>query len=195
MLNSLPNDPGLAISKEQAEQVLIERFGDLYGASSRIEELLKYHLLERVSDKEVSFHHQLIQEYYAAECLLPQLSELSKEQPNQKYTRFQIDYLNYLKWTEAIAIMLGLPEILENQAEQLIKRALDTDLMLGARLAGEVKPDFQQKTVSMIAGQQIPEWFRLFLLGETKSPKAADELMKTIDLLRKYQANACCDDK
>ena len=139
MLNSPPNDPGLVISDERAEKVLAERFRDLYGASSRIEELLKYHLLERVSEKEVSFHHQLIQEYYAAECLLPQLSELSKEQAGQKYTQFQIDYLNYLKWTEAIAIMLGLPEITENQVKHLTELALDVDLMLGARLAGAVK--------------------------------------------------------
>jgi hypothetical protein len=27
----------------------------------------------------------------------------------------------------------------------------------------------------------VPEWFRIFLLGETKSPKAADELIKTIE--------------
>jgi hypothetical protein len=46
-----PNDPGLVISDERAEKVLAERFGDLHGASSRIEELLKYHLLERVSEK------------------------------------------------------------------------------------------------------------------------------------------------
>ncbi|MGB5961203.1 MAG: HEAT repeat domain-containing protein [Coleofasciculaceae cyanobacterium] len=182
MLNSPPNESSLVISKERAEKVLAEseRFGHLYGASSRIEELLKYHLLERVSDKEVSFHHQLIQEYYAAECLLPQLSELIKEQSGQKYTRFQIDYLNYLKWTEAIAIMLGLPEITENQAERLIKLALDVDLQLGARLAGEVKPDFQQKTVSMIAKQQVCKKLRSRLLGKTRSEAAVPLLIELL---------------
>jgi HEAT repeat protein len=181
MLNSPePTDPGLVISDDRAEKVLAERFGELHGASSRIEELLKYHLLERVSDREVSFHHQLIQEYYAAEYLLQYLPELLRDEEGE--TKLKCHYLNYLKWTEPIAIMLGLPEITENQAKQLIELAIEVDLKLGARLAGEVKPEeFQQKTVSMIAGQEVPEWFRIFLLGETKSPKAADELMKTLE--------------
>ena len=33
----------------------------------------------------------------------------------------------------------------------------------------------------MIAEQKIPEWFRILLLGETKSPKAVDELMKILE--------------
>jgi len=180
MLNNLdPTDPGLVISKEQAEKSLIENFGDLYGASSRIEELLKYHLLEPISEKEISFHHQLIQEYYAAECLLTQLPESLKKQPKQKYTLFQINYLNYVKWTEAIALMLGLPEV-GNQAEKLVEMTLEVDLKLSARLAGEVKPNLQTKTVKIIADKEVSEWFRIFLLGETKSPKAIDILMNII---------------
>jgi len=181
MLNSPePNDPGLIISDEQAEQLLVEKFGDLHGAPSRIEELVKYHVLERVSHREVSFQHQLIQEYYAAEYLLQTLPKLLKDEEGE--TKLKCHYLNYLKWTEPIAIMLGLPEITEQQAEKLIALALDVDLNLGARLAGAVKPEpnIQQKTVSMIASQKVPEWLRIFLLGETKSPQAAHELMKTI---------------
>ena len=136
--------------------------------------------MERVSDREVSFQHQLIQEYYAAEYLLRTLPELLKDEEGE--TKLKCHYLNYLKWTEPIAIMLGLPELTEKQAEKLIALALDVDLKLGARLAGAVKPepDIQQKTVSMIASQQVPEWLRIFLLGETKSPQVAHELMKTI---------------
>jgi HEAT repeat protein len=181
MLNSSePTDPGLVISDNQAEKVLAQKFGDLHGGSSRIEQLLKYHLLERASDREVNFHHQLIQEYYAAEYLLQYLPELLRDEEGE--TKLKCYYLNHLKWTEPIAIMLGLPEITENQAEKLIELAIEVDLKLGARLAGEVKPEeFQQKTVNMIAGQEVPEWFKIFLLGETKSPKAADELMKTLE--------------
>ncbi|WP_333193857.1 NACHT domain-containing protein [Microcoleus sp. Pol7_A1] len=52
MLNSPePNDPGLIISDEQAEKLLVEKFGDLHGAPSRIEELVKYHVLERVWER------------------------------------------------------------------------------------------------------------------------------------------------
>lgn len=179
MLNNPdPTDPGLVISKEQAEKSLIEKFGDLYGASSRIEELLKYHLLEPISEKEIGFHHQLIQEYYAAECLLTQLPDLLKKQPEQKYTLFQMNYLNYVKWTEAIALMIGFPEM--EKAGELVELALGIDFKLSARLAGKVKPDFQAETVRIIAEQEIPEWFRIFLLEETKSSKAINELMLTI---------------
>ncbi len=181
MLNSPePTDPGLIISDEQAENLLVEKFGDLHGAPSRIEELVKYHVLERVSDREVSFQHQLIQEYYAAEYLLRTLPKLLNDEEGE--TKLKCHYLNYRKWTEPIAIMLGLPEITKEQVEKLIALALDVDLILGARLAGAVKPepDIQQKTVSMIASQEVPEWLRIFLLGETKSPQAAHELMKTI---------------
>lgn len=199
MLNSPANEPGLVISDELAEKVLVKRFGDLYGASSRIEELLKYHLLERVSEKEVSFHHQLIQEYYAAECLLPQLSELSKEQLGQKYTQFQIDYLNYLKWTEAIAIMLGLPEITENQVKHLTELALDVDLMLGARLAGAVKSDWQEKTVGLVSAAklsndvEVSDWLSIELLGRTQSKLALPKLRQflknpNLDIARKAAA-------
>ena len=181
MLNSPElTDPGLVISDERAEKVLAEKFGDLHSASSRIEELLKYHLLERVSEKEVSFHHQLIQEYYAAECLLPQLSKLIKEQPGQKYSSFQIDYLNYLKWKEAIAIMLGLPEITENQAKQLINLALEVDLYLGARLAGEVKPMLQNQTIGLIIRLTIPKHLKVRLLGLTRSDVAIQFLEETL---------------
>ncbi|PSB35865.1 hypothetical protein C7B69_05270 [filamentous cyanobacterium Phorm 46] len=181
MLNSPePTDPGLIISDERAENLLVEKFGDLHGAPSRIEELVKFHVLEKVSDREVSFQHQLIQEYYAAEYLLRTLPKLLNDEEGE--TKLKCHYLNYRKWTEPIAIMLGLPEITEEQVEKLIALALDVDLTLGARLAGAVKPepDFQQKTVSMIASQEVPEWLRIFLLGETKSPQAAHELMKTI---------------
>jgi DNA polymerase III delta prime subunit len=181
MLNSPePTAPGLIISDERAENLLVEKFGDRHGAPSRIEELVKYHVLERVSDREVSFQHQLIQEYYAAEYLLQTLPKLLKDEEGE--TKLKSHYLNYLKWTEPIAIMLGLPEITEEQAEKLIGLALDVDWRLGARLAGAVKPepDIQQKTVSMIASQKVPEWLRIFLLGETKSPQVAHELMKTI---------------
>ncbi|WP_445305194.1 MULTISPECIES: HEAT repeat domain-containing protein [unclassified Microcoleus] len=175
-----PTDPGLIISDERAENLLVEKFGDLHGTPSRIEELVKYHVLERVSDREVSFQHQLIQEYYAAEYLLRTLPKLLNDEEGE--TKLKCHYLNYRKWTEPIAIMLGLPEITEEQVEKLIALALDVDLTLGARLAGAVKPepDLQQKTVSMIASQEVPEWLRIFLLGETKSPQAAHELMKTI---------------
>lgn len=179
MLNSLePTDPGLIISDERAEKLLVEKFGDLHGASSRIEELLKYHVLERVSDRELSFHHQLIQEYYAAEYLLLKLPELSDEE-------LKFYYLNYLKWREPIAIMFGLPEITENQAEKLISLALDVDLYLGARLAGEVNSDFQKITIDLVISEceqrKMPQLIKVICLQKSRSVVTIPSLIKALN--------------
>ena len=167
----------VAIPKRQAQEVLREFLQDKVPypeqcTFSWLKDLLKHHLIQVGAGDQIEFRHQLIQEYYTAESLLKLLPKLSDEELKR-------EYLNYLKWTEPLALMLELVED-EAQAVRVVKLALEVDLRLGARLAGAVKAKFQKKTISMIAGQEIPEWFRLFLLGETKSPKAADELMKTI---------------
>jgi HEAT repeat protein len=191
-----PSASWITISKSQAEKILAtflagDRTPDVEAmakAKEWLEDLLEWHLLQVASDRDrIEFHHQLFQEYYAAEQLLLKLAELSDEE-------LKYNYLNYLKWTEVIALMLSLIDEQDfgqsgkKQAVRVVKLALEADskfpavdLMLGARLAGEVKLKFQDKTVSMIAGQEVPEWFKIFLLGETKSPKAADELMKTLE--------------
>ena len=186
MLNSPePTDPGLVISDERAEKVLAGRFGDLHGASSRIEELLKYHFLERVSDKEVSFHHQLIQEYYAAERLLPKLAQLSDEE--LKYY-----YLNYLKWTEPLAMAMAFMDS-EPLAVRMVTLALDVDLYLGARLAGAVKPLLQEETVRLVSiakssnGQEVPECLQIELLGKTQSNKAVPILLGVLHRIKFHQ--------
>ncbi|GET37651.1 HEAT repeat domain-containing protein [Microseira wollei] len=172
-----PTDFRLDISEVEAQNIL--------GSEKTLKHLLRYHLLQAIGkpgNRQIRFCHQSLQEYYAAESLLCELRqhpEWLEKMPDQKYTWFQQKYLNLLKWTEPLAVMLSLMEH-EGQAVRLVNLALDVDLNLSARLAGEVKPAFQQKTVSMIARQKVPEWFRLFLLGETKSPNATDELMKTI---------------
>jgi HEAT repeat protein len=50
-----------------------------------------------------------------------------------------------------------------------VKQALGVDLMLGARLAGEVRADFQGKTVGVIQKLELPDWLTVKLLGGTKS--------------------------
>ncbi|MBW4647718.1 MAG: HEAT repeat domain-containing protein [Kastovskya adunca ATA6-11-RM4] len=172
-----PNDPGLVISDEQAEKVLAERFGDLHGASSRIEELLKYHFLERVSEKEVSFHHQLIQEYYAAEYLLQYLPELLRDEEGE--TQLKCYYLNYRKWTEPLALMLELVEE-QTQTVQVVQLALEVDLRLGARLAGAVKSQFQEQTVSLVKGLVIPQYLEIRLLGITRSGYAVTSIKQAL---------------
>jgi HEAT repeat protein len=181
--SSKPSASWIAIPKTEAEKILATflagdrtpTLDDTTKAKEWLEDLVEWHLLQIASDPtQIEFHHQLFQEYYAAEWLAPQLAELSDEE-------LQYYYLNYLKWTEPLAMAMSFVES-EPLAVRMVKLALEVDLNLGARLAGAVKPEpnIQQKTVSMIASQRVPEWFRISLLGETKSPQAANELIKTI---------------
>jgi len=173
-----PNDPGLVISDERAEKVLAERFGDLHGASSRIEELLKYHLLERASEKEVSFHHQLIQEYYAAESLLQYLPELLRDDEGE--IKLKCHYLNYLKWTEPITIMLGLPEITENEnhAKKIIEIGLDIDLNLTAKLIQSARQNHLSQIINLLENCHLSPSVQFWLFGKAKLQTKVDELMQ-----------------
>ncbi len=178
MLNSPePNDPGLIISDERAEKLLVEKFGDLHGAPSRIEELVKYHVLERVSDREVSFQHQLIQEYYAAERLAPQLKKLSDEE-------LQYYYLNYLKWTEPLAMAMSFVES-EALAVRMVKLALEVDLYLGARLAGAVKLNWQQTTINLVISEceqkNLPQLIKVICLQKSRSIATTQSLIKALN--------------
>ena len=180
-----PTDPGLIISRERANQVLDGQFGK-HSGDSRIEELLKYHVLESVSDEEISFHHQLVQEYYAAEALLERLQkypEWLEKAPEQQWTRFQQVYLNFLKWTEAIALMFGFPEV-EAQAEQLVNLALDVDLYLAARLAGEFNLKVQEKTINLLITEctkrDLPLLFKVTCLNKAHSKHSTQILIKAL---------------
>jgi predicted NACHT family NTPase len=126
-----------------------------------LDDLLNHHLIEVGSGEQIQFRHQLLQEYYAAESLLRLLPSLSDR-------KLQRDYLNLLKWTESIAIALGLLED-EAQAVHIVQLALDVDLMLGARLAGEVKEEFQQQTVELILEKKLSKKLVVELLHITRS--------------------------
>jgi HEAT repeat protein len=101
-----------------------------------LRDLQKHHLIQMgAGHEELEFRHQMIQEYYAAEALLERLPGLSN-------AGLQREYLNYLKWTEPVALMLALVDDSE-VALRVVRSGLEVDLMLGARLAGEVKKGFQ----------------------------------------------------
>ena len=140
-----------------------------------LDDLLNYHLIQNRNADNVEFLHQLIQEYYAAEWLLGLLD-------NQQisYERLQHDYLNYLKWTESLALMLALVEDNE-QAVRVVRLALDVDLRLGARLAGAVKFGVQEKTVGLllreIEERKIPQEYAIEILAETRSDKTVEPLI------------------
>jgi predicted NACHT family NTPase len=67
-----------------------------------LDDLLRHHLIQRNGEL-VEFRHQLIQEYYAAEWLLERVGRLDDE-------TLKGEFLNYLKWTESVALMLALVE-------------------------------------------------------------------------------------
>ena len=168
----------LSISRSQTEAIL-ENFlkgrVDFSGKKEWLDGLLKHCLLEsKTSESEqvvIEFHHQLFQEYYAAEYFLLHLL------PNSSDEKLKRDYLNLLKWTESLALMLGLVED-ETQALRVTKLGLDVDLMLGARLAGEVRKEFQEKTVGLVLGLNTTYGIKIDLLGATGSKQAISPLLK-----------------
>ncbi len=180
-----PTEAWLTLPKDQAERILEKWLTErgLIDAPTKaklwLKDLLNHHLLQTAADpKKIEFHHQLFQEYYAAEVLLVMLTNKHPDVMDGK--RLQYFYLNYLKWTEAISIMLSLLED-ETQALRVVKLSLDVDWILGARLAGAVKPRFQQQTVGILGTLDVPEWLKMQLLGETLSKNAAPELLKLLE--------------
>ncbi len=169
----------VAIGKQEAEVKLTEFLrGKVeapdYDACRWLKDLLKHHLIQvDLGSNQIEFNHQLLQEYYTAESLLLRLASLSDQQ-------LKWDYLNYLKWTEPLALMMELLEDLE-QAVRVVKLALEVDWLLGARLAGEVKGKFQEQTVGLVVGLPLPRLFKMSLAGTTKSDAAVPALINTLE--------------
>ena len=169
----------LSISKDTAEKILIKLLDGKIEysedtASEWLEYLIKYYLIQVTSDGEgIEFCHQAIQEYYTAEALLEKKSELSGEE-------LQWNYLNYLKWTEPFALMLGMIKK-KDDAINIIKLALSVDLRLGARLAGEVNLSFQQHSIGCISSLDINPLYKVELFGLTKSDYSINELLKLLE--------------
>ena len=170
MQGETPVDFRRVIPRHEAEQELSRVFpNEQFPVRDILDDLLKYHLLQNRSADQIEFRHQLVQEYYAAEYLLRLLPELSDEELKR-------DYLNLLKWTEPIALMLALVGE-EDQALQIVKLALDdVDLILGAKLAGEVKLEFQGKAVELLLNIHLPAQLQLNILARTRSESAISEL-------------------
>ncbi len=167
---AIARSEALAVFKQFLQQEGVNAPASL--AAECLDDLLEHHLIQLNGDQ-IEFRHQLLQEYYAAEYLLQLLPTLSD-------AKLKRDYLNYLKWTEAIAMMLALVDD-EGQALQVVDLALnDVDLMLGARLAGDVKPALQLKTVSRVSALEIPDLLKIELLEHTRSDKAIPVLLKAI---------------
>lgn len=90
------------------------------------------------------------------------------------------EYLNYVKWTEPVALMLALVGE-EAQALRVVRLALEVDGMLGARLAGEVGRGLQEQTVGMVSGLDVPQWLKVELWGKTRSDFAVEGLVRALE--------------
>ncbi|MCA2658711.1 MAG: HEAT repeat domain-containing protein, partial [Microcystis sp. M049S2] len=166
----------VAISRTEAEEELSKFIKNKgfpeYYSKQWLKDLLKYHLIHLEGNDKIAFRHQLIQEYYTAE-------ELKKKLPHLRDEQLKWDYLNYLKWTEPMALLLGLLDN-ETQAKRVVKLGLEIDLKLGARFAGEVNFKFQKQTVGLVLGLDVPKQFKVELLGLTKSNQVVNELLKAL---------------
>ena len=169
----------VAISRQEAEEILTAYLREEGFAQPRncamewLADLLNYHLLQLGTNNQIEFRHQLIQEHCTAESLLKLLPSLSDDELKR-------EYLNYLKWTEPLALMLELVED-EAQAVRVVKLALEVDWWLGARLAGAVKSNWQEQTVGLVARLEIPQLLKIQLLSLTKFETAIRELVKALE--------------
>ncbi len=185
-----PTDFRLSMSREEAVDLLTACLQQEGRANARdcaerwLKDLLSYHLIQSVIqpnfEEHIEFRHQLIQEYYAAEYLLRILPTLRDEQLKR-------DYLNHLKWTEPVALMLAMVEE-EAQALRVVKLAMNNvDLILGARLAGEVRQEFQSLTVKAILElNDLKTIVKIKLLELSKSASAIPALQLNVNHSNTY---------
>jgi DNA polymerase III delta prime subunit len=136
---SKPTEFWLTIDRGMAEReiegFLIDRVNDpATKAKEWLEDLLKHHLLQVAADtNKIEFNHQLFQEYYAAEKLLGMFDDNHPDAVDKQ--RFQHFYLNYIKWTEAISILMFLLKDDKVSAE-IIQAAEEIDYFLGGVVEG-----------------------------------------------------------
>jgi HEAT repeat protein len=182
--SSKPTEFWLTIDRGMAEReiegFLIDRVIDPAAkAKEWLEDLQEHHLLQMAVDTiQVEFHHQLFQEYYAAEKLLRMLPD-SHSDPVTKQ-RFQHCYLNYSRWTEAIGIALSLTDN-KNQAAMIVESAMSIDLLLGAKLIGSTQPAFQKNLIDNFCKKEIDDWRKIYMLGYTRSTESITKLLSFLE--------------
>ncbi|MGH8001550.1 MAG: HEAT repeat domain-containing protein, partial [Brasilonema sp.] len=65
-------------------------------------------------------------------------------------------------------------------AIRVVKLALGVDFGLGARLAGEVNPQWQQDTVRLVTALDVLPLYKVYLLGKTGSEVAIPVLIQAL---------------
>ena len=109
----------------------------------------------------------------SAATLIQQLPELSDAQFNQKY-------LKQKQGMHALAEILPQVEQ-QSLALRAVKLALKVNLKLGSKLAGTVKPEFQEATVRLIGNIKTSPKLKIQLLALTCSDMAIPMLLKALN--------------
>ena len=177
-----PTEAWWTLERNRAEKILEDTLTDRIDnpgqkAKEWLEDLLQHHLLQVANNpREIEFHHQLFQEYYAAEELLLCLPELLQDE-----NTFKQDYLNYLKWSESIALMLSIVNS-EKQALKVVELALDdVDFMLGVRLVGGIQSQSKKSAIELINNLEIPQILKIELLKEIRSIYSIEKLIEILN--------------
>ncbi len=174
-----PCEMALVIQRDEVEKVLTGYLKEqgigkpVQKATQFLDDLVKHHLLKEDAQGGMEFLHQMIQEYDAAEYLLTFLSSL----PSAKIQRY---YLNYLKWTEPLAMMLELldNEHLSMEFVQLLQCGSRAWRAIGRSRA---KRGFQEKAVLLVARWQENSVLKIWLLLITQSQEAVQHLMEALE--------------
>jgi energy-coupling factor transporter ATP-binding protein EcfA2 len=155
----------VAISKVETRQIfaafLQNKEAQAEGVAQKyLDDLLRHHLIQ-LNGEQVEFRHQLLQEYYAAEYLLGHWEQMSE-------LEFKRDYLNYLKWTESLALLAMFLQK-ETESLRLVNLASNVDWMLAARLAGTINPVFQNKALKIFNDSEDLDSFKTKFLKSISS--------------------------
>ncbi|WML90665.1 HEAT repeat domain-containing protein [Thiothrix lacustris] len=149
----------LQVPLVEAEKWLEQRFGERGEANAAskakqwLSDALNFHLLQPAADHgKIEFIHQAFQEYYAAEWLLRHFDELTDDQ-------FCTHYLNPIKWTESLLILVGIfPD--KKHVERFLKLAFRVDLVLTSKLSGSVDYKFQESSFIFVKDSLVERGVR-----------------------------------
>lgn len=144
----------VVVYRNEAERELSKIFpNEQFPVRDILDDLLKHHLLQNRGVNQIEFRHQLIQEYYAAEALLEYLPKLNDEVLKR-------EYLNYLKWTEPLKLMLGMTDnaVL---VMRVLALSLEVDLFLCSKLAVSTKLELPRNILGKAITTRSPRWLKL----------------------------------
>ena len=108
------------------------------------------------------------------------LERLLEKSPDLTDDELKWDYLNKVELTQPLGNLIESVEDFD-LALRIVKLAFDVDLKLGAFLAGKVKEEWQEETVSIIDKLKVPPVLNIILLLETQSEAAIPRLAKFLE--------------